>query len=61
MTDALSSKGVSHSEPRSRRLFLWRSRDYVLGKLDEGWRNRNIGWKLDNIHLTSVAYADDIC
>ena len=29
--------------------------DYVWGKLDDGWRNRNIGWKLDNIHLTSIA------
>ena len=34
--------------------------DHVLGIVDAGWRNRNIGWKMDNIHLTSIAYADDI-
>ena len=35
--------------------------DHVLGNLDAGWRNRNINWKMDNIHLTSTAYADDMC
>ena len=34
---------------------------HVLGNLDAEWRNRNIGRKMDNIHLTSIAYADDIC
>ena len=32
-----------------------------MGDLDAGWKNRNIGWKMDNLHLTSIAYADDIC
>ena len=35
--------------------------DHVLGNLDAGWRNRNINWTMDNIHLTSTAYADDMC
>ena len=26
-----------------------------------GWRNRNIVWKMDDIHLTSIAHTDDIC
>ena len=35
--------------------------DHVLVNLDAEWRDRNIGWKIDNIHLRSIAYADDIC
>ena len=35
--------------------------DHVLGNLDAWFRNRKIGWKMDNIHLKSIAYADDIC
>ena len=34
---------------------------YVLENLDDGWRNRNIRWKMDNTHFTSIAHADDIC
>ena len=32
-----------------------------MGDLDTGWRNRDIGWKMDNIDLTRIVYADDIC
>ena len=53
-------RGLPQGAPESHAIFVAIS-DYVLGKLDDGWRNRNIGWKLDNIHLTSIAYADDIC
>ena len=53
-------RGLPQGAPESPAIFVAIS-DHVLGKLDDGWRNRNIGWKMDNIHLTSIAYADDIC
>ena len=53
-------RGLPQGAPESPAIFVAVS-DYVLGKLDDGWRNRNIGWNMDNIHLTSIAYADDIC
>ena len=53
-------RGLPQRAPESLAIFVAVS-DYILGKLDDGWRNRNIGWKLDNVHLTSIAYADDIC
>ena len=51
--------GRPHGAPESPANFVAVS-DHVLGNLDAGWRNRNIGWKLDNIHLTSIVYADDV-
>ena len=53
-------RGLPQGAPESPAIFVAVS-DHVLGNLDNGWRNRNTGWKLDNIHLTSIAYADDIC
>ena len=53
-------RGLPQGAPESPAIFVAVS-DHVLGNLDNGWRNRNIGWKLDNIHFTSIAYADDIC
>ena len=34
--------------------------DHVLENLNAGRRNRNSGWKMDSMYLTSIAYADDI-
>ena len=59
-----SDKRISlqtRKEPQSRLQIFVAVSDYVLGNLDAGWRNRNIGWKMDNIHLTSIAYDDAIC
>ena len=35
--------------------------DHVLLNLDAGWGKQTHWWKMDNSHLTSIAYADDIC
>ena len=53
-------RGLPQGAPESPATFVAVS-DHVLGDLDTGWRNRNIWWKMDNIDLTNIAYADDIC
>ena len=61
MTNASLSSGVSRREPQESPAILVALSDHALVNLDAEWRDRNIGWKMDNIHLTSIAYADDIC
>ena len=54
-----ASRGLPQGTPESPAIFVAVS-DHVLGNLDAGWRNRNIGWKMVNVHLTSIAFADHL-
>ena len=52
-------RGLPQSRLQCLWLFLIMSwGTWMLGGETE---NRNINWKMDNIHFTSIAYADDMC
>ena len=52
-------RGVPQGAPESPSLFIAVT-DMALGKVQDSWREKNIGYTFDGVWLPVVAYADDV-